>query len=354
MRVMQVMAGAAVGGIETFYFDAVLALADAGLEQLAVVRPIMHGGLEQLRARGVKHATVDFSSWWPWPTRNALEKAVAEFKPDIVQYWTGRAASYAPKTSAVQVGWYGGYRQKADYRTCTDFIGITPDLMRHIRDQGVADTHARLIHIFAEPCQAVPVDRASLATPPDAPLLLALSRLHRVKGLDVLLEAMARLPDAYLWIAGEGPDRDKLVAQTLSFDLASRVRFLGWRTDREALLAAADICVFPSRDEPFGAVMIEAWAADRPLVAAAAQGPSAYVESGENGMLVPVDDPQSLADAVRSLINDAALRASVVAGGRRTFEHHFTKDIYVAEMLALYRELTTRTTRPAKAPAEQT
>jgi glycosyltransferase involved in cell wall biosynthesis len=336
---MQIMAGADVGGIETFFFDAVCALADTGIEQVAVVRPNMHAGLQQLHTRSVPTATADFSSWWPWPTRRILHKAVNEFQPDIVQYWTGRAAVYAPMTNARQVGWYGGYRRRKDYRTCTDFIGITPDLMRHLREEGISEDHAALIHIFAEPHPAPPVPRAPLGTPQDAPLLLALARLHWHKGIDVLLEAMADLPDAYLWIAGEGPDRAKLEAQAARLKLDDRVRFLGWRKDRDALLAAADICVFPSREEPFGAVTIEAWAAGKPLIAAAAQGPAAFVRNGENGILVPIGDGPALAAAIRNVMDDAALRSTIVAGGRETFEKSFTKQVYVAETLAFYRKL---------------
>lgn len=339
MRVMQIMAGAVVGGIETFYFDAVAALAEAGLDQFALVRPYASTGIAKLRAKGVPYATADFSKWRPWDTRRTLARAVAEFEPDVIQYWTGRAASFAPRGTDRQVGWYGGYRQRKHYRNCTDFIGITPDLVRHLRGQGVDESHASLIHIFAEPHHAKPADRASLSTPPDVPLLLALSRLHPNKAVDVLLSAMAEVPDAYLWIAGEGPERAKLEAQCRQLGLESRVRFLGWRNDRDALLAAADICVFPSRQEPFGAVTIEAWAAGKPLVAAAAQGPAAYVESGRNGLLVPVDDAKALASALRSVIGDAELRSRLVEGGKQDFAAKFTKKVYVRDMSAFYARL---------------
>lgn len=339
MRVMQIMAGAPVGGIETFYVDALCALAQRGLTQYAIVRPNLRNGLERLRASDIRYAAAAFDSWWRWPTERVVKRAVAEFKPDIIQYWTGRAASYAPKTAACQVGWYGGYRRRRDFRSCTDFIVITTDLMRHLREQGVLEDRAALVHIFAEPRSMQAVERATLATPAHAPLLLVLSRLDWTKGVDVLLNALTFLPDAYLWIAGEGPARQKLVEQCGALALSDRVRFLGWRTDRDALLAAADVCVFPSSDDSFGAVIIEAWAAGRPLVAAAAQGPSTYVQNGKNGVLVPVNDPQSLAAGIRAVIDDADLRTVLVEGGRRSFAGSFTKDIYVAQMLSFYERL---------------
>jgi glycosyltransferase involved in cell wall biosynthesis len=118
-----------------------------------------------------------------------------------------------------------------------------------------------------------------------------------------------KCPAAYLWIAGEGPDREKLVAQAARLGISDRVRFLGWREDKDALLATADICVVPSRYESFGAVLIEAWAAGKPLVAAAAQGPRAYVEDEKNGMLVPMNDADALAGAIGRVIADKDLRA---------------------------------------------
>ena len=117
------------------------------------------------------------------------------------------------------------------------------------------------------------VDRASLATPADAVVLLTLSRLHEKKGLDILLQGLVDLPRCVAWLAGDGPLEGELKAMAARLGVADRVRFLGWRTDRGALLRAADICVLPSRWEPFGTVMLEAWAAGTPLVAAASQGP---------------------------------------------------------------------------------
>lgn len=325
-----------MGGVETFFFDAVLALAEAGVPQHAVIRGNAPFQIGRLKAAGVPYSTTLFTPWLKFPTTLVLNRVLAEFKPDIVQYWSGRAGMYAPKTSAKQVAWYGGYRERWRFATCTHFIGITRDLVRHISEQGVPPERIGLIHTLAEFEKAAPLDRAQYNTPNDAPLLLALARLHWKKGLDVLLGALARVPGAYLWIAGEGEDRAKLQAQTARLGLHDRVRFLGWRNDREALLATADICVFPSRYEPFGTVTIEAWAAGTPLIAAASQGPGAYVINEQNGLLVPVDDVEALAAAIRRVIADADLRARIVAGGRKSYEQQFTKQVYVRDMLAFY------------------
>ena len=94
-------------------------------------------------------------------------------------------------------------------------------------------------------------------------MALALARLHEKKGLDTLLDATAKVPGLYVWIAGEGPLEAELKAHCTRLGLDDRVRFLGWRNDRGALLAASTFVAFPSRYEPFGTVTVDAWAASR-------------------------------------------------------------------------------------------
>ena len=345
LRVLQVMSGAAVGGIETFFFDAVEALHAAGLAQFVVCRPNVPHRLEKLRALGISFASASFSKWWPWSTRTVLADARTAFKPNLAQFWTGRAAQFAVRGKGyLNIGWFGGYRQMKDFTACDDFIGITPDLMRHLQDGGADPARTVRIHTFAAlpELAPVPVSRASLATPDDAPLLLILARLHPKKGVDTLLNALAKVPGAFLWIAGEGEDRPAFELLAKSLGIEERVRFLGWRNDRAELLAAADVCVMPSRFEPFGTVMAEAWSAGTPLITAAAQGPLAYVKDGINGLMVPIDDPLALAAAVRRVISDPALAASLVAGGHRTYDESFTRTAYVRQTLTFYRTVLNR------------
>jgi glycosyltransferase involved in cell wall biosynthesis len=166
-------------------------------------------------------------------------------------------------------------------------------------ERGVPRATAHYVPTFPTIEAGPPVGRGGLATPADATVLLTLSRLHEKKGLDIFLAALTALPGCIAWIAGDGPLEAELKALAARLGVADRVRFLGWRTDRGALLAAADVCVLPSRWEPFGTVMLEAWAAGTPLIAAASQGPAALISDGVNGLLVPVDDAPALAAADR-------------------------------------------------------
>lgn len=340
MRVLHVMAGAKEGGAENIMLESVLALAQAGVAQAVVTRPDNDFRIRKFRDAGIRVETAGFSKLWPFPTRAAIAKTMREFKPDVAEYWMGRAGEFAPASfRSRSIGWYGGYYKLQRFTNCEWHVGLTKDLLRHIREQGVPENRSAIIHTYADFEGAAPADRAALDTPADAPVALALARLHVKKGLDTLLEATANVPGLYVWIAGEGPIEAELKAQCAKLGLDDRVRFLGWRNDRGALLAACTFVAFPSRYEPFGTVTVDAWAASRPLVAADAAGPAAYVQDGVNGLLIPKDNPEALAKAMSRVINEPDLAARLVEGGRKAYETQFTRAAFVRDSLALYERI---------------
>ena len=335
MKVLQVMAGGEHGGAETMFADSVTALHGAGVTQRIVSRPSpMRDALWHRLGIPVRHAR--FPSLFGFPTAAAIAGEIAAFKPDVAHFWMGRAAMYARKGHVPNLGWFGGYYDLKYYRQCDYFVGVSHDIVRHIVAAGAPADRTFTVHTFADLEPAPPVDRARHDTPRSAPLLLGLGRLHWKKGFDLLLQSLADIPQAWLWLAGEGPLRAELEAKAAQLGIADRVRFLGWRTDRAALLAASDLCVFPSRYEPFGTVMVEAWACGVPLIATAAAGPKAYVEPGVNGLLLEIDDQQALTDAIRLCLADSDLCRRLVEGGRRTYRTMFTKEVLIRDFLRVY------------------
>src|SRR5690606_1877815 len=194
--------------------ESVLALAQAGVAQAVVTRPDNDFRIRKFRDAGIRVETAGFSKLWPFPTRAAIAKTMREFKPDVAEYWMGRAGEFAPASfRSRSIGWYGGYYKLQRFTNCEWHVGLTKDLLRHIREQGVPENRSAIIHTYADFEGAAPADRAALDTPADAPVALALARLHVKKGLDTLLEATANVPGLYVWIAGEGPIEAELKAQ---------------------------------------------------------------------------------------------------------------------------------------------
>jgi glycosyltransferase involved in cell wall biosynthesis len=348
MRIVHVMASRANGGAETYSTDMMASLQAAGVEQVAVIpRESIH--CERLAEAGVTLAPEVLDSRFGLRRRRKLAQLIEAFKPDLVHCWMRRAASLVPKLELPVIGWFGGYYEPAHFRRCTHFVGVSRGIVEHMVQRGVPRATAHYVPTFPTIEAGRPVDRAALATPAEATVLLTLSRLHDKKGLDVFLAALARLPGCIAWIAGDGPLEADLKALSVRLGVADRVRFLGWRTDRGALLEAADICVLPSRWEPFGTVMLEAWAAGTPLVAAASQGPAALIEDGSNGLLVPIDDAPALAAAIGRLIADPALEARLIERGRADYRKDFTQEAVTRRMIALYTEIIAERTAPGAA-----
>jgi glycosyltransferase involved in cell wall biosynthesis len=344
LKIMHVMAGGTVGGAENIFLEDVLALADClDITQHIVTRNEPHR-IAALTEKNIPFTLCSFAKYWPFPTRKAIRRAIAEFKPDIIQYWMGRAGEFSVVGSHINVAWYGGYynRQKR-FKNCTHHIVLTRDLRRHVLESGVDEKDISIIHTMASvPNDIVAQDRVALDTPQDAIVLLALARLHWKKGLDVLLYALRELPHCIAWIAGDGPLKKELYDLAQALGVLHQVRFLGWRNDRWSLLKAADICVFPSRYEPFGTVMVDAWAMRVPLIAADAQGPAAYMRQGENGLLIPKDDSQALVDAVNYLCENKNLCEHVITGGWQDFQTYFTKEAFIKDSLTAYKAMVTK------------
>lgn len=334
------MAGARHGGAETAFVDLCAAMAESGVEVTVVSRP--NPRLDRLRALGLAVHTLPFGGPLDLYTGWRLRQIVRQIRPDILQTWMSRAARHVPRAIGVSVvSRLGGYYKRRHFPRTDYFTTITPALREWLIGQGVAPERVRTVLNFAETDDPAtpPLPRASVQTPEVVPLILALGRLHPSKAIDTLLRALVDLPDVWLWIAGEGPERANLAALVRTLKLDDRVRFLGWRDDRAALFGACDLCVFPSRYEPFGTVFVQAWAHGKPLIATLSDGPRQFVRNDVDALAVPVDDPKALSAAIRRIVDDANLRARLTREGRAHYERTFTKEACVASYLAFYREI---------------
>ena len=163
--------------------------------------------------------------------------------------------------------------------------------------------------------------------------LLMLGRISRIKGQEVLVEALRRLPEALrarvtLRIVGsafEDPARENaLAAMIADAGLAAQVTLMPFTSDPDAHFRWADVVAVPSRlPESLGRVAIEAMAYGKPPVVSDIGGLPEVVEHGVTGWIVPPDDVQALSDAVAGIVADPALWRAYPAGARRRYEALF-------------------------------
>jgi glycosyltransferase involved in cell wall biosynthesis len=181
--------------------------------------------------------------------------------------------------------------------------------------------------------------RRRLGLPPGAFVVAAVGRLVRVKGFDLLVEALPRvraaLPGARALVVGEGPERAALAALAARRGVADALVLAGAAREGVAVpLAAADALAAPSRNEGMGRALVEAMALGLPVVGAAVGGIPAVITE-DAGRLVPPDDAAALAAALVALGTDAALRAKLGAAARQRAEA-FSTAVAERRMLALY------------------
>jgi glycogen(starch) synthase len=158
---------------------------------------------------------------------------------------------------------------------------------------------------------------------PVRPYILALGRVVEKKGFDLLLEAFAVMDpgrrSADLVIAGAGPALESLRARAAALGVAGQVHFPG-RLSRDEVtgaMAGATLFVMPSRLEPFGIVVLEAWKAGTAVVATVRGGPPEFVHGGRDGVLVDPFDTAAFAAALELLLDDPARRRAIALAGHQ-------------------------------------
>ncbi|HEY8964532.1 MAG TPA: glycosyltransferase [Alphaproteobacteria bacterium] len=339
MRILHVMAGSKAGGAETAFAELCAAQKRAGMDVYAACRPSRRN--MDLSDAGVPVTELPFGGLFDFKTKRNLSHLIRQVRPEVVVTWMNRAAKKLPKkVPGVAFTWVprlGGYYNLKYYEGAQYIVVNAPDIARWMEEHGTPANAITFIPNFAEmDAGAIPVPRASLDTPEDAFVFVTLARLHSNKGIDTLLSAFADVPNAYLWIAGDGPESSALKRQALDLNLMDRVRFLGWRDDRWSLLAAADAVVFPSRHEPFGNSFMQAWAAGKALVTTASQGPSYYVQNEKDALVVPIDDIFSLSAAMKRVQNDPNLREALANAGQTRYSQAFDKQAILDQWTQLF------------------
>ena len=181
--------------------------------------------------------------------------------------------------------------------------------------------------------------------PFDPPRILFLGRLVPEKGLDWALSALPpvfrNFPNARFIIAGDGPEAEKLKAQTIGLGLAAWIEFLGAVSPESvpSLLNDATLVVMPSRIEGFGLVALEAAMMGRPVVAARVGGLPEVVLDGQTGLLVEQYDIEEFAQAILKLLDNPEMARQFGAAAYRRAEEVFDWGRYVDRYDALYRQL---------------
>ncbi|TVQ99897.1 MAG: glycosyltransferase family 1 protein [Spirochaetaceae bacterium] len=187
---------------------------------------------------------------------------------------------------------------------------------------------------------------SGLSIPPDRRVVLAAGRVIPMKGHRYLIQAMPEIlraaPDGAVVIAGEGPEREALLALARDLGVESALRMPGFTPGLPDLIAAADVVAMPSLWEGLGLVPIEAMLLRRPVVASALPPIMEYIDHEVEGLLVPPADPSALATAILRTLQQPAENAARISAAHARVTHQFNLEHITAQYVDLYRELLAR------------
>lgn len=350
---LHIIASRQMGGAERWFARFLRAMQRAGEPVSALVR--QDSELARHHLDGIAHAQAPMRTVWDPLSRHQVSGYARASDAQVVQTYMSRATRLtrlARGGAQVHVARLGGYYGVHGFVRADAWVGNTLGLCDWMVRNGLPA--ARVFHIgnFAEPPApcidgAVTALRTEHGVTPEEWLIVHAGRMVTVKDHATLLAAFARLPDEVdgrrprLALLGDGPLRPALVARAAALGIASRIVWAGWQHDPGPWFHAADLMVFPSRDEEtLGNVLLEAWSHRRPIIATAFRGARELARHGEDALIVPCGDGPALARAIVELLSDSSLATRLVAGGAARVADEFSESVIVDRYRELYARLT--------------
>lgn len=340
MKITQIMLARGFGGAERSFVDTALALASRGHKVQAICHQRFIKQDLLTRVPNLQLETVRTGGELDLISPYRIAKLIRRFGPDIVHTQLKRAAWHggrgAHRAGVPVVSKLHNYVNLRRYRYVNTLIGTTEDQRRHALSQGWPEGRVTVIPNFS---RIPPVEAARV---PDAkPLrLLSYGRYVQKKGFDVLLKAFAELiasgVDAVLTIGGNGPEAESLATLAEELGITSKVRLNVWIDDVKSELDQADVFVLPSRDEPFGIVMLEAMARGIPIVTSRTKGPEQVLDES-NAYFVEIGSVSSLLAGLKALADDPHAAGGKAAKALELYRTTYHESVVIPRLEELYR-----------------
>ena len=343
LRIVQIMLSDEFGGAERSFVDISMSLELLGHEILAIGSR-KSKSLDKLESLGVKTERVSCFGTWDVFTTKSIRKKLNQYEPDIVHCHLARAShlgGFAAKDLGVPVVAKTHNLVDPKYYKNIDKIVVTTEAQRlHLENKGVNSGIIKKIPNFSNVKSGVLRKPYSI----DDGLLrvTSLGRFVRKKGFDTLLQAFALINQSdefnvKLIIGGDGPERKALNQLVIELDIFAKVEFRGWVEDVAEFLKGSDLFVLPSKDEPFGIVILEAMASGIPIVTTKTQGPMEILDENMAVFTEAANARKMAFDILESLQSDNRFKLAELA--KTKFDRFYTSEKVTAQYLNLYEEL---------------
>lgn len=214
-------------------------------------------------------------------------------------------------------------------------VCVSEDSRRQLLERGVEETKTITVHNGIAPFMTtIKVEMRS-----DVVNIVSCSRIDAIKGLNYLLEALAKLKAEgyayHYYMIGEGPELEILKKQSKTLGLDGRVSFVGFQKNVEEWLNGADIFVIPSLQENHSIAVLEAMRAGKAIVATNVGGNGESIRDQKDGLLVTARNVDFLCDALSKLISDAHLREKLAVSAKNRFSELFTEEAMLKNLISV-------------------
>lgn len=338
MKILHAISGTASSGTENAFEQTVVALARNGMAQ-RVLLPVQSEYAHRIKAAGIEPIEIPFRARFDFSSKRRLRNEMNSFDPDIVVSWTADVADRVAGASAKHVGYVARDFPVSSFQSCDHVFALSQQRVDRAVATGWSKDRISVLPPIVPADGVKAISRQTFFTPDTAKLIVAVGPLVKDQGFDVLIEAVARISALYLWIVGEGPDHDDLVNKALEAGIKPRTRFTGSQENTLSLVATADLVICPARQDDRGEQVLHAWACEKPVIAADSIGPGLLIKHRENGVLIPIDDPRSLAEAIKWINQDADFASRIAHAGSEAFVQSHAPNVIIPKYVAYFEGL---------------
>lgn len=329
-----IMLGRGLGGIERAFVNYAEALLARGHRVTCVISPgaAVQSELEKIKTPNLAIEPLRNFGVWDVCAMHALSKRIAKTKPDAILTHGTRAATFAKRVKNRPAIAALAHNYSINRLLGADVVfAISKHLKETIEAADPAQNVVMIPNMIG--VKQVAVARKNFHQPP---VIGAMGRFVEKKGFADLLEAFAMLKKNNISfraiLAGDGEEAKNLKSKTEKLGLTAQVSFPGWIKNTEAFYQEIDIFVLPSLHEPFGIVLLEAFAGATPVITTDTEGPSEIVTRGKNALVVERGNVQQLADAMKTLLYDAAYAENLGKVGLETVTERYHMDVIGARI----------------------
>lgn len=358
MKILHVISSGGMYGAEAVILNLSRTLRDRGHESALAVFANSAQPNDQLerraRAEGLETHAIPCRGQLDLAVPSRLRELVRTARVDVVHAHGYKADIYAAwalhgsKTPFVSTchNWLDnnlllriyGKLDRLALRKFQRVIAVSEGVQQRLLSSGVRADKVMLISNGIDLRPLTVVERSPSQTRPYTVGIVA--RLSAEKGVDLFLQAAAAihesLPETQFVVAGDGPDRAALQKLIEELHLNDHARLVGRQENMPAFYASMDVLVLSSRTEGLPMALLEGMGSGLPVVATSVGEIPLVIENGQTGLLVPPEDPRSLAKAVIALLGDSELRYSMGERARARVDREFSAERMTEAYLRVY------------------